>query len=359
MKDRDAGHAPGPAPENPPGVLPGEGQDRPHRGQAGTPVPDRTGDLLRAARMYWLQGQTMDAVAKDLGVSRPTVSRLLKKAREAGLVRITVADPQSSEDELATRFGELFGVRARVVPVRARSGPEARMDQVARVGAAALDELMVPGTVLGVAWGSTVTEIARHLVPREVPDSIVVQLNGAGNARRSGIPYTGAILDTVAEAFGSRVVHFPVPAFFDFPGTKEAMWRERSIRGVLGVQERAQVAVFGVGAMDGAVPSHVYSSGYFDSADFESLRRARIAGDICTVLLREDGSWRDIGMNARATGPDPEQLRKIGRRLCVVAGEHRAPALLGALRAGAVTDVVVDSATARLVLHRAGTTGGR
>lgn len=308
--------------------------------------------------MYYLQDQTMDAVAKEFDVSRATVSRLLKYARESGLVRITLAEVPRERDELAGRIEKIFGINAHVVPVRGSSSPIGQMEQVSRVAASVLDSMMEPGTVLGVAWGSTVTEISRHLVPRKVSGSVVVQLNGAGNARRSGIPYTGAILNSVAEAFGSQIVHFPVPAFFDFADTKQALWRERSIRSVLHLQSQADVAVFGVGALDGPVPSHVYSSGYLDDADFALLSEEKVVGDICTVLLREDGSWQDIEMNRRATGPTPVELSRIERRLCVVSGPHRAGALLGALRARAVTDLVVDSLTAKIILDKLGVRSG-
>ena len=306
----------------------------------------------KAATMYYLQDLTMDAVAKEFDVSRATVSRLLKYARDTGLVRITLGEPTGEGDELESRLEKLFDINAHVVPVRSSSSPIHQMEQVSRVAAVELDRLMDPGTILGVAWGSTVTELSRHLVPRKVPDSVVVQLNGAGNARRSGIPYTGAILNSIAEAFGSQIVHFPVPAFFDFADTKQAMWRERSIRGVLGLQAQADVALFGVGAIHGPLPSHVYSSGYLDDADFAALSREQVVGDICTVLLREDGTWQDIEMNRRVSGPTPQELRRIEHRLCVVSGPHRAAALLGALRARAVTDLVVDALTAKILLDK-------
>lgn len=306
----------------------------------------------KAATMYYVQEQTMDAVAKEFDVSRATVSRLLKYARDTGLVRITVADAPSERNELGGRLEKIFGIHAQVVPVRGSSSPIGQMEQVSRVAASVLDGMMEPGTVLGMAWGSTVTEMSRHLVPRKVPDSVVVQLNGAGNARRSGIPYTGAILNSVAEAFGSQIVHFPVPAFFDYADTKQAMWRERSIRSVLHLQSQVDVAVFGVGALNGPVPSHVYSSGYLDERDFDVLSKEGVVGDICTVLLREDGTWQDIEMNRRASGPTPVELSRVRRRLCVVSGPHRAGALLGALRARAVTDLVVDSLTAKILLDK-------
>ena len=44
-----------------------------------------------AASMYYLQGQTMETIARHLQISRSSVSRLLAHAREVGLVRISVS----------------------------------------------------------------------------------------------------------------------------------------------------------------------------------------------------------------------------------------------------------------------------
>ena len=124
------------------------------------------------------------------------------------------------------------------------------------------------------------------------------------------------------------------------------MWRERSVKRVLDMQRRADIAVFSVGALAGAVPSHVYSAGYLDEDDVRVLHDEGVVGDVCTVFLRADGSWEDISLNERATGPTPVQLQRIPRRVCIVAGDAKVTPLLAALRAGVVTDLVVDEITA-------------
>ena len=48
----------------------------------------------------------------------------------------------------------------------------------------------------------------------------------------------------------------------------------------------------------------------------------------------------------------PDVLRRIPVRLCVVSGVSKAIPLLGALRAGVMTHLVVDSEAARALLNR-------
>jgi deoxyribonucleoside regulator len=313
---------------------------------------DRYEEMYQAASRYYIQGETMEGIARQLRLSRSSVSRLLKDARESGLVRISLADHQGSASPMAATLAQIFGIRVHMVSVRENANEAARFEQVARLAGKLLTEMVDDHQLIGVAWGVTLSHIVKYLGRRPLVDATVVQINGGANQRGSGIPYIGEILQAFGEAFDARVALFPVPAFFDFAATKEAMWRERSVQNVLKMHSKLDLAIFGVGCLQGRVPSHVYTAGYMDESDMAQLAADGVVGDVCTVLLREDGTYADIAYNARATGLTPAELHRVPRRLCVVADPSRAAAVVGALRAGTATDLVLDEGTARAVLDR-------
>ncbi|MDR1295414.1 MAG: transcriptional regulator [Bifidobacteriaceae bacterium] len=319
----------------------------------------REQDVLLAASMYYSHEYTMDAVARRLGTSRSTVSRLLKVARAEGIVTIAIRDPQAHRLGVLGVIRDRFGIETHIVPLPDDASEVERLTLVATAAARVLGAWMDSSMVLGVAWGTTTTAISRELLPKPIRGAVVVQLNGAANTRTSGIAYAGALMSRFAEAFNASILDFPVPAFFDYPQTKLAMWRERSISRVLNVQAHADIAVFSVGAVAGSLPSHVYSAGYLEPADMQILRDEGVVGDVCTVFLRPDGSYADIELNKRATGPTPRQLAEIPRRLCVVAGDAKVEGLLAALRAGVATDLVVDERTASLLVQLMHSTDAR
>ena len=282
------------------------------------------GGLMRAyeaASMYYVQGETMEVIAHHLRVSRSTVSRLLARARQEGVVRVTLVQPGGA-GSLEGRMTQAFGVRTHIVPVREGTTEIHRLQQVASVAAAHMVDLIEAlaeqagnggpqaqdpagsgsegsvqgrgseGVVVGVAWGTTMSEVSAALPPRSVPGLTVVQLNGASDPVREG-PSAGEVLSCMRLSLGARTISFPVPAFFDHVATREAMWSERSVKRVLAVTRRASLAVFGVGALDalnGALPSQVYEGGHLTARDQAVLRRQNVVGDVCTVLLRSDGS---------------------------------------------------------------------
>lgn len=304
-----------------------------------------------AALLYYMEQQTMESIAKRMGLSRSTVSRLVASARDEGLVRITLHAPQEPAATTASRLSALYGVQVTIVPVSQPTSELRRLERVASMAGAMISDIVKEGDTIGVAWGTTLSAVSERLVPKHMERSIVVQLNGAANPGTTGIPFVGELLGNFSRAYGAKVMAFPVPAFFDYATTRAALWRERSISAVREAGRNADLAIFGVGAFSAPLASHVYASGYLGNEDVMRLRREGVVGDVCTVLVRSDGSYSDIEINSRASGPTPEELQKIPRRLCVVAGPAKATALIGVLRSGAVTDLVVDDECAQRVLE--------
>lgn len=311
-------------------------------------MPDRTPDdpkvtsALRAAQLYYLQDMTMDAIARELATSRSSVSRLLSHARDTGLVEVRIHPPQVQELRLEEAIRARFGIAAHVVPTPRVLSDVERFERVAMSAARLLPLYFDSNMTLGIAWGSTLDAISRHLPKKETHNSTVVQLNGAGNTFTSGIDYASEILHRFGQAFGAAVQQFPVPAFFDDPHTKDGFWRERSTRRVLDLQSRADIVLFGLGSPFAEVPSRVYIGGYLDRADYRSLREEKVVGDVATVFFRQDGSWKDVELNRRATGPTFSVLSRVSRRICVVSGVQKVASLRGAIAARLITDLVLD-----------------
>ncbi|MDR1214807.1 MAG: transcriptional regulator [Propionibacteriaceae bacterium] len=309
-------------------------------------------EMYEAAIRYYIHNETMESIARHLQVSRSSVSRLLAEARRSGLVRISLASEVGSRSPVARALSEAFGVTVHLVSVGDSAPISTRLERVCRLAASLLAESVSDGSLIGVAWGVTMANTVRYVERRPLRDAFIVQMNGGNNAQDTSAFYVGTVLQPLGDAFDARVIHFPVPAFFDYAATKQAMWRERSVRAVIDYQNRLDLAIFGIGAIHGRVPSHVYSAGYVEPEDMTQAAADGVVGDVCTVLLREDGSFADIALNSRATGLTPADMQRIPVRIGVVADPSRASALLGALRAKTMTDLICDDTTAHAVLER-------
>ncbi|WP_308491441.1 sugar-binding transcriptional regulator [Microbacterium terrisoli] len=319
----------------------------------GENLPKKVRDALRAVHFYFVQDLTMDTIAREMHTSRSTVSRLLSYARETGLVEITIHSPLDTSSHVQQQIQDRYGITAHIIPLTDQTSDVDRLERVCMSAARLLNDFIDSGMTVGIAWGSTLTAVSRHLVPHRLHDVVFVQMNGAGNDHTTGIVYASEILRRFADAFGGVSQQFPVPAFFDEAATKSAMWKEHSTQRILNIQRRMDVAVFGIGSPAAVVPGHVYVGGYLTRADHASLSAEGAVGDVATIFYREDGTYRDIPINARATGPDFAMLRRVPRRIGIVAGLSRLSSLHGALAAGLITDLVIDEGTAHALIRGA------
>ena len=320
--------------------------------EPGTLQDKKISDAVKAARMYYYQNMTTQAIAREFQVSRSTISRLISFAKENGLVNIRVIDPTEEPNQLASEIQKRFEVqRVHVVSVSALSGEGEWLQRVANYTASYLNTLFDSDMTLGVAWGTTLTAISTHLLLKTTHNAQIVQLNGAGNTQSTGIDYASQIIMRFAENYQARAHLFPVPTFFDFPETKHALWREGSIRRILDLQAQADLLLYSIGWVDAGVPSHVYSGNYLALADYRELKAQEIAGDIATVFFREDGSWVDIPINQRCSGPDLDLFQQA-RGICVVSGLAKIRGLHGALQGKMMSELIVDEPTARAFVER-------
>lgn len=316
---------------------------------AATAIP-RERDALRAAQLYYLQHLTMESIARELRVSRSTVSRLLGLARRTGLVNIEINATGDRTPVLVRELERIYELQVFVVPTDGSLSDGEILERVASHAAHVLSTLISSGMTVGVAWGSTVQAMSTALTRKPTHDTVIVQLNGAANPQTTGLTYASDILQRFGTAFTARVEQFPVPAFFDRAATREAMWREGSVQRVLKIQRTMSLAVFGLGATASAVPSQVYRGGYLTHEEDRTLRQSGVVGDVATRFFDASGSDEGIEINERATGPSLQTLREVPRRLCVVSGRGKLTALRGALAGGLVTDLVLDEGTARELL---------
>jgi len=308
---------------------------------------DKLNDAIRVARMYYYQNMTTEAIANEMQVSRSTVSRLLTYGKQHGLIDIKIKNPNEHPQHLERKISDAFAVKqVHVIPVPEIVGEAEWLERVAQYTANYLNSIFDSNMILGIAWGTTTSAISRYLLHKSTNNSQVVQLNGAGNTQTTGIDYASEIIMRFAQNFDARAHLFPVPTFFDYAETKNALWKEGSIKRLLDLQQKADLLLYSIGAVNAGVPSHVYSGGYLEKGEYAELEREHIAGDIATVFFREDGDFRGIPFNDRASGPGLELFRKK-KGICIVSGLAKVRGLYAALKGNLMRELIVDEPTAR------------
>ena len=74
--------------------------------------------LVKVAKLYYENDFSQEMIAQKLNLSRPYISKLLKEAKDNGIVHVQVVDPLSTETPLEQKIRERFQLKnVRIVPM--------------------------------------------------------------------------------------------------------------------------------------------------------------------------------------------------------------------------------------------------
>lgn len=301
--------------------------------------------MARVCWSYFKEGQTQEAIAQRLGLTRKRVNRILNDARASGFVQITLNDPIGACAELEARLQAACGLRrAIVVPA-----PPAGLDVRTVVGAAAgqyVSKHLAEGASLGIAWGGTINAAAQNILSRRRQGNTVVLLCG-GLARSTAInPYDNAAM--FARALDATCYYVTAPMLAESADLRKLLMASEPVREVLQMTRRLDMAL--LSAVDLSRDSRALEYGVITRDTWRSLRTAGAVGDICGHYLDVEGAVVDHPIARRTINPPLADLRSVKELVLAAGGAHKAGIILGAIRAGLCHILITDESAATAVL---------
>jgi deoxyribonucleoside regulator len=313
-------------------------------------APTELALLVRVSRMYYEQELTQQEIARATGLSRPTISRALDRAKRAGIVQIRILDPVGDSHALARTLAARFKLREVVLADVGPDGQENPRTRVGRKVGEYLQGLLRDGMTLGVTWGKTLQEMALTLKPAHLANLTVVQMMG-GLAVLEDSMETTRLAQEVAGILGGRAVQLLAPAFVADPRARRNILATPAVRQATEFLRRLDAAVVGIGAVSPHVS--LVERGYLTAAEMVRYRRLGARGEMLLQFFDANGGPLET-MNQRVIGMSLGQLRRVPLVVAGVSGPpDKSEAVLAALRGQFVHVLITDVETARLVLERA------
>ncbi|MEV1168434.1 sugar-binding domain-containing protein [Nonomuraea sp. NPDC049784] len=293
--------------------------------------------MYAAAQQYYMEEATQGDIAKRLGVSRATVSRLLTEARKQGIVEIKVHRPAALEDgPLAAEVAEALRLQ-RVYLVPKVSGPALGPWLAPAVTRALAAVGLESGDVVLVSSGTTVYECAREGLGHYPGVTIAPAVGGQEEPQ----PWfqTNETTRILAERVGGVPAYLYAPAL---PGPElfYSLQHEPSVRRVMDLWAHAKCAIVGVGS----APLMRQMTPALMPRDADSLRQA--VGDVCMRVYGRDGEPVTYPGSERLVATQPEELRRIPATIAVAVGAEKVLSIVAGAKGGYFNQLVTDVPTA-------------
>jgi deoxyribonucleoside regulator len=305
-------------------------------------------DMIRVSHLYYEEMLTQEAIARRMNLTRWKIGRLLKQARDSGVVKIEIAHQDSRLTDLEAKLISKFNLDSALVISSSGLNETSLLDAIGQASAQYLSKLTPHPDLIGVTWGRTMNSLARHAKQGWSKNTNFVQLNGALSISSVESSQNGAAKVLAKKADGNFTL-LPVPAIVDLESVRQGLERDSTIAHILSLGKSAPVAAFSVGAL---TPNSVLvESGYLTKDEVKVLLKSGAVGDVLGRFISSKGAIVDKSLNSRTLGLTLEELKEKPIRIAISHGRTKIAVTAGALAAGLVTTLITDEEIASYLLE--------
>ncbi|MFD0677989.1 MULTISPECIES: sugar-binding transcriptional regulator [unclassified Paenibacillus] len=307
--------------------------------------------LVKICKLYYEDGLNQLDIAKRLGISRPHVSRMLAAAKSEGIVRISIHNPFSSEQELEKCFIETFGIQDAIIVDSSDSDPNKLHAQLGRTSAALIESVLMDGDIVGLMAGRTVASAAEELDYFAREGLQFVPLVG-GWGSEGGAWHASSNTMAFANKLKSKYWMVHAPAVVANVETGILLRQEPEIDKVLQLAQRSRVAIISIGEV--SEQATMVKSGNMSHEDITEVEARGAVANLCASFIDLDGREIDFPGKNRFIGLTARELRAIPNVIGIAGGAQKVKAITAALRGKWIDILVTDAATARAIIdfHR-------
>src|SRR3954449_5490147 len=334
--------------------------------------PGTREQLVKAARMHFLDGRTQHDISRVLGTSPSNVSRMLSAARSLGIVEVRIQDELGRDADLEQGLCEGFGLGfARVAAFRPHTDAVAA---AANLAAEWLDGALRDGQILGLSWGRSLRAVvsavsideARRLPVGPAVGGVAAAMSIDEPRRLQVVPLMGGmqtanpavtgqeLVRELAGHLGATYRHLHGPALLNSGNARDALLGEPCVAHVLDLARSADIAVVGIGTVGVGSSAQVLEGLALSSGQYEAFLAGNPVGDTCCRFFDAEGQPVRGPADDRVLAVELDDLRRIPTVVGVATGCDKTAGVLGALRGGILDGLITDAVLAHSVLTAEG-----
>src|SRR3984957_14361275 len=244
--------------------------------------------ITKVARLYHEQKLTQTEIAKRLGISQVTVSRLLKRAEEYDIVKTTVTSPPGAFVELEEQIEKKFTLSQVIIGEAGRDTEEQILTAIGSAAAHFLETTVTSGDVIGVSsWSASLLSMVEQMHPiRKLENCKGVQILG-GVCNTSAETHANHLVTRLARLVHGEALFLPAPGILGAASSVKVLLKDPYVKGIYDPFSAITIALVGIGSVEPS--SLVASSGnVFGANELNEIRRRGAVGEICLRFYGEE-----------------------------------------------------------------------
>lgn len=296
--------------------------------------------VTKVSWCYYMENMTQEQIAKEFGITRFKVIKMLEQARQEKIVQFHINGAGVNCMQIEKKLVKAYNLSdAFVVP-----GSNDTINSLAIAASFYLENKITDDDVIGFGWGQTISKtISKIKLDYNIKASFISLTGGV----KYYIPYLDNE-DCSPDSLKAKLYVIPSPFFLSSEEMAVRMRNEPSVKVIFDLAKTANYLLVGIGpATDDAT---VLKESIITHDQMGILRRKGAVGDILGQFYNSNGEKINTEIHKRIMSLDINSLKEKKNVIGVAGGDEKVEPIKGALKGGYLNVLITDEPTAEKLL---------
>ncbi len=301
----------------------------------------------RIARLYFHRDLTQEQIGDQLGLSRVKVNRMLRLAKEAGVVEVRIQGVEEPTEAFADGLIAQWRLRDAIIVSDVHTS-EGVVDALASSASAWLAGQLRPGVRVGFGLGRTISKLPETFRVDRPTDCVFTEIEGAAPDESAGFASYN-VTSRMGAIAGARTEFISAPTFVSNSALRDRLVEEPSVARALERARQSDIVMQSVGTVSESALLRIH--GVLTDKDLDQLRALGAVGDALGHYFDADGRHVPFWTDDIHIGLTLDDLKKFPLSALVAGGAEKLLSITGALRGGFFNVLITDIHTARALIE--------
>ena len=294
---------------------------------------------VQIAYYYYKEGLTQAQISDKLGISRPTVSNMLKEALEEKIVKITIQDKHLINYKQQEHIACKYNLQTVLIAGSNNKSEDSIKTEIGSLCAEYVKSRLDHINSLGVGWGSTIHKFVQEADYLNYPNLSIVPLMGGVSLSAIQL-HSNHLVFTLGQKYNSNSSLFYAPAIAENRETKKVLNNSEIVKTILAKAREVDLAIIGIGNPQKSITYR--EMGYVTENENNDMKKNNIIGDILATFLNEKGESVKTDLSNRMIGPTLSDIKQMKEVLILASGKEKIESVKAVLKLGIINHLIID-----------------
>nr|WP_241391430.1 sugar-binding transcriptional regulator [Serratia proteamaculans]ULG18657.1 Cro/Cl family transcriptional regulator [Serratia proteamaculans] len=306
--------------------------------------------IVKIAQLYYEQNMTQAQIAHEQGIYRSTISRILKRGRELGIVTIAINYDYNENLWLEQQLKQKFSLKEVVVITSGSEKEEEQLDIMGQHGAQLVERLLEPGDIIGLSWGRAVQALVENMPQSSQSRQLIcVPIIGGPSGKLESRYHVNTLAYGAAARLKGESYLADFPALLDNAMIRNGIMQSEHFKSISTYWENLDIALVGIGSP--AIRNGANWHAFYGSEETDDLQVRHVAGDICSRFYDINGVLVQTNMNEKTLSIEIHRLKQARYSIGIAMGSEKHSGIIGALHGGYINCLITNRETAESLLE--------